>query len=83
MPPLIGCRSLVTSAAARLKHLHLLYDLKDVNLMSHFADLLLMTTARPQAGYDGTEGMEPGGADAGGEAAVEPEAADLIEEKVG
>jgi hypothetical protein len=39
--------------------------------------------AHPQAGYDGTEGMEPGAADASGEPAVESEAAELIEEKVG
>ena len=51
--------------------------------MVPFADLLLMAMPRPQAGYDGTEGMEPGAADASGEAAVESEAADLIEEKVG
>jgi hypothetical protein len=44
------------------------------------SDLLIM--AHPQAGYDGTEGMEPGAGDASGEAAVESEAADLIEEKV-
>jgi hypothetical protein len=35
-----------------------------------------------QAGYDGTEGMEPEKAEGGDEPAVESEEADLIEEKV-
>lgn len=49
----------------------------------------MLFSATPQASYDGAEGVDVGAADnapasgAGNEPAVESEAAELVEEKVG